>query len=658
MADPYRYFRIEANEILGQLEQGLLDLETRPNVDLVARLLRLAHTLKGAARIVKHSALAELAHALEDVLAPLRGTGTGPLDGRGAPPAGSAPGWGRGSIDAAVALVAQMTGHVAGLGAAGPVRAPATTVAPPAPSVTGPAAARPASRAAPITTPPGELGDAAALPRVEPGLLDHLLGGLGELHARLAELRAARPEMFELDALDREVRGVRREAEQLRLLPASTIVSSLERTARDAARASGKTIQFLATGGETRIEARLLGSLQGALVQLVRNAVVHGLESPAERRVTDKLPAGRITIDFWLRGDRVIAQCDDDGRGIDLAAVRDAAIARGLIDRHAELDRDQLIALLLRGGLSTAHQITPLAGRGIGLDVVRDAARALGGEVLVRTQPGQGTAIAIEVPFAIASVAALIASAGSHTVAIARTAIRRVVSITPRDLHAGSVAVDDARYPLAALSRLLGGPPGRPRVAIVLHHGEALAAVAVDHVLGFEDVVVRTLAAGIPVDPVVRGVAVDDEGRPRPVLDAPAVIAAAIALPVEPEDVAPRRPPILVVDDSLTSRMMEQNILEAAGYEVDLAASAEAGLARAAARDYGLFLVDVEMPGLDGFGFITELRTTSATPAILVTSRDAPADRQRGVDVGAQGYLIKGALDPNELLALVARLLA
>ena len=630
MADPYRYFRIEAHEIAGQLEQGLLDLETRPNPDLVARLLRLAHTLKGAARIVKHPTLAELAHALEGTLAPLRASGVGPLEG-------------------AIALVAQITNQVAGLGTAPTVAARAQ----PAPSGS--------PRASSITLPPPVAGpstDGAALPRVDAGMLDHLLGGLGELHARLAALRSARPELFELDALDRDLRGVRREAEQLRLMPASTIFSALERTARDAGRASGKAIQFVTSGGETRVEARLLATLQGALIQLVRNAVAHGLESPAERRLTDKLPAGRIAIDIWLRGDRVIVQCDDDGRGIDFAAVREAAVAHGMVDRSTELDADQLIARLLRGGLSTASHVTPLAGRGIGLDVVNDAARTLGGEVLVRTRPGEGTAIAIEAPFAIASAATLTVAAGGHVVGVPRSAVRQVVAITPADLRAGSIAVGTARCPVAALTRILGGPAGRPTVALVLHAADALAAVAVDQVLGTDEIVVRTLASSIPVAPVVRGVALDDEGRPRPVLDPAVLVVAVPRLPAEPEVVVPRRPPILVVDDSLTSRMMEQSILEAAGYEVDVAASAELGLACTAERDYGLCLVDVEMPGLDGFGFISQLRGSSATPAILVTSRDTPADRQRGIAVGAQGYLVKGALDPGELLTMIARLLA
>ncbi len=616
--DPYRYFRIEANEIVGQLERGLLDLEHRPGGDIVARLLRGVHTLKGAARIVKHTAIAELAHTLEDVLAPLRSSGVGPLD-------------------AAVALVGQISGHVAALSQA-PVAVAVTAVS-----------------------------DAAALPRISATLLDDLLGGVAEAHARFAALRGAlasspklvgAAQLAELDAVGRALRVVRDEAEQLRLLPASAIVSSLERTARDAARASGKQIELAFSGGDARIDAQVLTGLHGALIQLVRNAVAHGIEPPTARLAAGKPAAGRIAVDLRIAGDRVVVRCEDDGGGIDIAAVRAAAIARGLVEPDAMPDDRALIALLLGGGLSTSREVTPLAGRGIGLDVVRAAAWTLGGEVAVRSRPGIGVAISIEVPFAVAAVATLGVVAGDHTVAIPRVAVRRVIGLGRDALAAGTVVLDDASCALVALTRILGGPRGRPALAVVIADGGSLAAVAVDRVLGIEHLVVRATGPAIPVDPVVRGFALDDDGLPRPVLDAAVLMAAVRAAPPEPAPEPKLVRPILVVDDSLTTRMLEQSILEAAGYQVDVAASAELGLAKVAERDYGLYLVDVEMPGLDGFGFVAAIRALGQVPAILVTSRDTLEDRQRGEAVGAQGYLVKGMLDQRELLALVARLLA
>ncbi|HEY0192353.1 MAG TPA: response regulator, partial [Kofleriaceae bacterium] len=296
--------------------------------------------------------------------------------------------------------------------------------------------------------------------------------------------------------------------------------------------------------------------------------------------------------------------------------------------------------------------------RGIGLDLVSDAARALGGEVRVTTTPGRGTSIALEVPCAVLSVPVLTVIAGDRTIAIPQAAVQRVTSLAPGELARGSLADEAGACKLIALARLLDAPVGVPTTAVVLAEGTTRAAIAIDRVAAIAQLVVRRLAASIPASPVIGGVALDAAGEPRPVLDPAAVIAAVHALRPQPGDAPPRPRPILVVDDSLTTRTLEQSMLEAAGYEVDVAASAELGLARAGERDYGLFLVDLEMPGLDGFGFIQAIRARGPTPAVLVTSRDTPADRRHGAEVGAQGYLIKGELDQHELLALVARLLA
>jgi two-component system chemotaxis sensor kinase CheA len=653
MADPYRYFRIEANELVGQLEQGAVELERAPDHDKLARLLRLAHTLKGAARIVKHTTLAALAHALEDALDPLRDTA------------------GVGAITAADALIDRIASEVAALAAL----PPATTQVVPITESDLPPTTAPVASLPPIDE---RASDTAALPRVDPSLLDHLLGELGELHVQLATFRALKPELGELDVLDRGLRSVRRQAEQLRLLPVSTVLGSLERTARDAAHATGKQMRFASSGGDVRVDARVLTGLYGALVQLVRNAVVHGLEAPADRRAAGKPAVGTVGLEVRMHGDHVIVRCEDDGHGIDFAAVREAAIARGQLAVGADPGPDALIQILLRGGLSTARGITPLAGRGIGLDVVSDAARVLGGEVRVRSRPGAGTAITIEAPCAVISLACISVIAGEHTVSIPQAAVRRVTTVTRDDLAAGSLARsaahDDARWrslahpagtgphadaacPLGSLARILGGTAGNATTAVVLSDGDAWAAVAIDRVIGLTHVVVRPLAESIPVSPLVRGVALDDAGVARPVLEPGRVIAAIARAPGFTAPAPARPPPILVVDDSLTTRTLEQSMLEAAGYDVDVAESAELGLERAAERAYGLYLVDVEMPGLDGFGFVSAIRARSQTPAVLVTSRDTPEDRRRGREVGAQGYLIKGALDQHELLSLVARLL-
>jgi two-component system chemotaxis sensor kinase CheA len=194
---------------------------------------------------------------------------------------------------------------------------------------------------------------------------------------------------------------------------------------------------------------------------------------------------------------------------------------------------------------------------------------------------------------------------------------------------------------------------------VVVQAGRRLVALGADRLAGTSEVVVRPLPAHAQADPAVAGAALDPEGNPQLVLDPAGLVEASLGAPPAPAAQLPPRPPILVVDDSLTTRMLEKSILESAGYEVELATSGEEGLARARARRFGLYLVDVEMPGMDGFEFVrvTRAEARTAAPAILVTSRGAPEDRRRGTEAGASAYVVKSEFDQGRLLATIDRLL-
>ncbi|HSS01967.1 MAG TPA: response regulator [Kofleriaceae bacterium] len=651
--DRFKYFRIEARELLDGLTKGLLDLESRGDTDVVNRLLRIAHTLKGAARIVGHRELADLAHQLEDVIGPLR--------------AAVAPQ----RNEAALALLDRMSEHLAQL-----LASAAVPPAPPPPSASASLSPAPTRSASQTLAPAPAAGArptvplataATPAPRADPGAVDDVLGGLAEIHTLVTRLRGvgdARMIEQRLDQIERELRAVRQDAERLRLLAAGTTFTALERTARDAGHAAGKRVTFTGSGGEIRVDPQVLATLSGALVQLVRNAVAHGIERPEDRAAAAKSLEGRVEIEFGLRGRRIAVTCRDDGRGIDLEAVRRAAEGIGLArDRARALDREQLIGLLLRGGITTSSEVTPLSGRGIGLDVVRDAAHVLGGEVVARTS-SFGTEITILVPAQVTGLSALALGGGTRIAAVPLASVRRVTRSTAMPVLRGGdgllVALDDVMVPFAPLARLLGAASnGAPSAIVIVDGGDGLAALGVDHVLGVDEIVVRALPSGAPIDPIVRGVALDAQGLPRPVLEPTAVVAAIRGMPIVTVSPAGQPPPILVVDDSLTTRMLEQSILESAGYEVDVASSAEEGLVKVAQRGYGLILVDVEMPGMDGFGFITALRADPAVagiPAILVTSRNRPDDQPRGFAVGAQGYVVKSDFDQVKLLDMIRKL--
>jgi two-component system chemotaxis sensor kinase CheA len=361
--------------------------------------------------------------------------------------------------------------------------------------------------------------------------------------------------------------------------------------------------------------------------------------------------------------------CRDDGRGVDLDAIRRVAHARNLFDPGAPDPEDQaLLSLLLKGGISTSGSVTDVSGRGVGLDVVRESVERLGGEVSLRTERGIGTTIELVIPSSLTALQALSvgiaeADGGAGTAYIPLAAVRRSLRITPDQISRGAkgdaIIFEQQAVPFVPLGTLLGDAPGAHSTAgaaVVLSGSQGLAAVGIDRLLGTAGIVVRPLPDTLQASPIVGGTTLDAGGNPRLVLDADGLVAAALeGVPAAPAP-APTARPVLVVDDSLTTRMLEQSILESAGYEVDLAISAEEALEILRRKRYALILVDVEMPGMDGFTFIERLRADPSlrdTPAILVTSRASPEDLARGRAAGANGHIVKSEFDQTEFMTMI-----
>lgn len=650
--DPYRYFRIEARELLDQLARGLLALEREDSeaaAATVALLLRLAHTFKGAARVVRLPQLAEGAHALEELLSPLREPGSQPEPGR---------------IEA---LLAQLDALESGLAALA------------APTATSPPAAQPAL---PLAQPPAPRLEALRPPSEA---LDALLAGVDQSHLQLQPLqqalqlaRASRaalglgePEVqglllrlerqleTGLTRLEHELQGLREQAEQLRLLPAEALFAPLERAARDAACEQGKALRFVARGGALRLEAELLDGLRPALLQLVRNALAHGIESPAKRQAAGKPAEGELRLEVERCGRQVRFVCSDDGAGLDLPALRQAARAKGWPE--AEGEEAALLQRLLQGGLSTAARVDGLAGRGVGLDLVRDAAARLGARLSLSHEPGRGTRVELLAPLRLAALDTLLVEAGGRRLHLPLQAVQRVLPASA--LGENGLSHEDQLLPYADLAQALdpGAAPGPLGSVVLLAVGDQRAALGVERLGGAACVLLRPAPVLHPDSPLVAGVTLDANQHPRLVLDPAALLAHAQACRGRPQrpPAATPAPLVLVVDDSLTTRMLEQSILESAGYRVDLAVSAEQALAAAQRQRYDLFLVDVEMPGMDGFGFIERTRADPQlreVPAILLSSRDAPEDKRRGQAVGASAYIVKSEFAQQDFLRQVRAL--
>jgi two-component system chemotaxis sensor kinase CheA len=686
--DPYRYFRPEARNLLDQFAQGVLDLENGGSGDgAVKRLLRLAHTLKGAARVVRQAGIAERAHAIEDALEPFRDC---------------ADGVGRTTIDGVLEHLDEIGRQLAGLTPAGTNDA-------------GQEKSTANASSQIIVNAPAATIQAPRVIHADIADVDALLDGVAETHARFYQMQRCAQKIDEISHLadlvsaqtpaaatergrganslaqelcrkigklaaafsttaaqaDRELRQLRDTAEGLRLIAIDTVLVALKRTARDAAAALSKQVTFEGTGGGIRLDANVLGVVQSALIQLVRNAVAHGIEPPNERVAAGKAPAGRVAVRVTRRGSNIMFECSDDGHGIDLAAVRQTAADRGLVSpAAAETSGDDLVRLLLGGGISTAARVTDVAGRGVGLSVVRDAVQGLGGEVAVRSEPGHGTTFQLVIPRSVSAVPALLVEAepGADAVALPLDAVRRIVRLAPGEIASAatgaSILWDGEAVPFIPLAAALDGGTwhaGRAWTALVVAGAGGLAAVGIERLAGTARTVVRPLPERCGSGPAIAGAALDGEGNPQLILDPDALVAAAQSRKrngarAADRQAAPAKRPVLVIDDSLTTRMLEKSILESAGYDVDVASSAEEGLDLARRKPFAVILCDVEMPGIDGFTFVARLRADNAlrnTPAILVTSRNAPEDRQRGRDVGAHGYIVKSEFNQAELLNMI-----
>ena len=520
------------------------------------------------------------------------------------------------------------------------------------------------------------MGDLARARSMAAALVDQLPASsrarLSAEELRSLLVRAERSLEADVDHTDREITQVRDRADHLRLLPASSVFPTLERAARDAAHSLDRAITFEATGGECRLEADVLFALRDALLHAVRNAVAHGIEPEAERRRAGKPPAGRVTLEVVRRGHRVAFVCRDDGRGIDAESVQRAAIARGVTTARevGAMGRDQILRLALEGGVTTTAETTEVSGRGIGLDVLRTTVDRLKGDVTLTSQPGLGTGLELSVPMSVSSISALTIEVDGMTFSMPLDSVQQSLRLASGDVarlaEHDSVVVDGAVVPFLPLAAMVGGaarePSRRSWSAVVLKAGGRTAAIGADRLVGTSRIVLRPVPRAADAVPVVAGVSLDADGNPRLVLDPRGLVDAAHdgRAANRTTTVAKTRAPILIVDDSLTTRMLEQSILESAGYTVDLATSGEEGFVRAREGPHSLFLVDVEMPGMDGFEFVSRTRADpvlGGVPAILVSSRDAEADRRRGEEVGAKAYIVKGEFDQERFLGTIRQLI-
>jgi two-component system chemotaxis sensor kinase CheA len=498
-------------------------------------------------------------------------------------------------------------------------------------------------------------------------------------------------------ALDEALRRLREDVDRISLVPAETVFGPMARMLRDLARDEGVAVEPDFTGLGLQADRRVLQALKDPVLQLLRNAVSHGSEAPERRRARGRLAATRIALGLRSGGGRLIVTVTDDGPGPDLVAIRGRAEASGLLSPAAAATPARLMALVFEPGFSTRADVGPLSGRGMGLSIVAEAARSLGGSARMSLAGAQGgTLVEITVPLSIARQTALLLGFGEDVVALPSAAVQRLLrvplsAIEPRGSQMcvrthGSASTRAA--PVAVLGALLGmsGQNGGSD-ALPVHDGHVKLAVirggpgaqplalAVDR---FQDV--RPFLShsaeiiGLDTDLVAGFVMIGSE-TPAPLLSPDGLVdrwgkrggwAGAVAPDSALPDDTPAVRMILVADDSITSRTLEKSILEAHGYRVLTAVDGlEALEMLRSLRGQGtgmvdMVLADVEMPRMDGFTLLQAMKgdpDLAGIPVIIMTSREAPADVRRGLDLGAAAYIAKQTFDQQDLLGAIGRLL-
>jgi two-component system sensor histidine kinase and response regulator WspE len=717
-------FRLEAESQTAVLSAGVLaieELERSP--ETVESMMRAAHSLKGAARIVGLDPAVRVAHALEDVFV---GAGNGTfrvkpehadrilagIDFLSAiaksddalSPASEWPSRAERLVDDLGTMVADQAAVQTQVPAPEPAKTPpgmpggtsaADAVAAPA------TAAKPADTPAPATR-PAEQADRVV--RVSADSLTRLVGLAGEslVETRqlrpfvdsLLQLRASEVDICDaIAALDEKLKAgdiavpgtitamltTIRERSDAALAALTRHVEDFESFARRNEDLSNRLHhevivsrmrpladgRFEVRGEQTGVDRDILDKLEAPLSHLIRNSLDHGIELPADRETAGKPPAGTIRLEARHRAGMLQITLTDDGRGIDVEHLRAKAVARGLVARQVadQLTELELLEFLFLPGFSTKDQVTEISGRGVGLDVVQSMVKNVGGSVRVATQTGRQTTFTLQLPITMSVIRALLVQIGGEPYAFPLTRIDQILFCPAASIR----TVEGRQYfdrdgvsiglvMAAQILETTGQPPADPMPVVVISDRGQQFGMIVDSFLGERDLEVRPLDPRLGKVPDVNSASLLENGDPVLIVDVEDLVRSIDNVlmgrrlsRVEFERMAEQarqRKRILVVDDSITVRELERQLLQARGFTVDVAVDGMDGWNAIRGTHYDLVVTDVDMPRMDGIGLVSLIKADPArreTPVVIVSYKDREEDRLRGLDAGANRYLTKSS---------------
>jgi two-component system, chemotaxis family, sensor kinase CheA len=469
------------------------------------------------------------------------------------------------------------------------------------------------------------------------------------------------------------------DSKKLLLLPCSYLLGAMPKIARELARDQGKDAEVVLGGEAVEIDRRVLDELKAPLVHLLRNCVDHGIERPDARSRLGKSSRGSIRITASaVEGNRVELTVADDGAGINAERVTAAAVRLGLIPAHqvGRLTQAEVAGLIFHSGLSTTPIITDLSGRGLGLAIVREKVETLGGTIQVSSTPGAGTTFRMLVPLSLATFRGVIVVVAGHRFVLPTASVVRVTRVERDEIktveNRQTITLNDRALSLVRMRDVLEltGPDDRAdrgiRPVVVVRAGERHVAFLVDEVRGEQEVMVKSLGPQLVRVRNIAGASISGSGAVIPILNAEDLVESASTAgapaptSAEREIASERRGRLLIAEDSITARTLVKSILEGAGYEVIATVDGMDALTRLKTESFDLVVSDVDMPRLNGFELTARIRADKKLgelPVVLVTALGSQKDREYGIEVGANAYIVKSDFDQSNLLELIRRLL-
>ncbi len=467
------------------------------------------------------------------------------------------------------------------------------------------------------------------------------------------------------------------EIKTIMLLPFSTLCAPLPRMVRALSQNQGKEINFKIEGEQVEIDRRILEQMKDPIIHLLRNAVDHGIESPETREKQRKKKHGTIELSILrVEGSNVEIVLQDDGRGLDCDKIKEKAVNKGILSQKEAdmLDDSQIGSLIFESGISTSPIVTEISGRGLGMSIVSDNIEQLGGKLQVDNKPEGGTTFKILLPISLSTFRGILVEAGGSLFIVPSANVGSVVKIESDRISTVEnrevISIDNKPLPLVALADVLGlkrknwkNSEARFIRVLIMGIEKQKMGFVVDEIIGEQEVLIKSLGPQLKKVTNVSGASVLGNGMVVPILNVKDLLisgvnvsASSTGIDVSEEERADDVKSILVVDDSITSRVLIKNILESTGYLVQTAVDGQEAFATLRTGNFDLVVSDVEMPRMNGFEFTAKIREEpefAKTPVVLVTGLESSEDREKGIDAGASAYIVKRSFDQTNLLEVV-----